>query len=72
MQFSVAKLYYSTTKIIFHIVKSISIFFFFFYNFYTNVTTFFLFSVQLLGIPAQVLQHGLTHRKIEAKTEEVT
>lgn len=71
MQFSVAKLYYSTTKIIFHIVKSISIFFFFL-NFYTNVTTFFLFSVQLLGIPAQVLQHGLTHRKIEAKTEEVT
>ncbi|XP_040012773.1 unconventional myosin-Ic isoform X5 [Xiphias gladius] len=27
--------------------------------------------VQLLGIPAQVLQQGLTHRKIEAKTEEV-
>uniref|UniRef100_A0A3P8WJA1 Myosin IH n=1 Tax=Cynoglossus semilaevis TaxID=244447 RepID=A0A3P8WJA1_CYNSE len=26
---------------------------------------------KLLGIPAQVLQHGLTHRKIEAKTEEV-
>uniref|UniRef100_A0A672ZK12 Myosin IHb n=1 Tax=Sphaeramia orbicularis TaxID=375764 RepID=A0A672ZK12_9TELE len=26
---------------------------------------------QLLGIPAQVLQQGLTHRKIEAKTEEV-
>uniref|UniRef100_A0A672ZM36 Myosin IHb n=1 Tax=Sphaeramia orbicularis TaxID=375764 RepID=A0A672ZM36_9TELE len=25
----------------------------------------------LLGIPAQVLQQGLTHRKIEAKTEEV-
>uniref|UniRef100_A0A3Q3MS14 Myosin IHb n=1 Tax=Labrus bergylta TaxID=56723 RepID=A0A3Q3MS14_9LABR len=25
----------------------------------------------LLGIPAQVLQHGLTHRKIEAKSEEV-
>nr|XP_020474253.1 unconventional myosin-Ih-like isoform X2 [Monopterus albus] len=25
----------------------------------------------LLGIPAQVLQHGLTHRKIEAKTEEL-
>uniref|UniRef100_A0A672FVM4 Unconventional myosin-Ih-like n=1 Tax=Salarias fasciatus TaxID=181472 RepID=A0A672FVM4_SALFA len=25
----------------------------------------------LLGIPNQVLQHGLTHRKIEAKTEEV-
>uniref|UniRef100_A0A3Q2XBR0 Myosin IH n=1 Tax=Hippocampus comes TaxID=109280 RepID=A0A3Q2XBR0_HIPCM len=26
---------------------------------------------KLLGIPAQVLQQGLTHRKIEAKTEEV-
>uniref|UniRef100_A0A7N8X5D6 Myosin IHb n=1 Tax=Mastacembelus armatus TaxID=205130 RepID=A0A7N8X5D6_9TELE len=26
---------------------------------------------KLLGIPAQVLQHGLTHRKIEAKTDEV-
>ncbi|XP_057674432.1 unconventional myosin-Ih isoform X1 [Corythoichthys intestinalis] len=26
---------------------------------------------KLLGIPGQVLQHGLTHRKIEAKTEEV-
>ncbi|XP_076020339.1 unconventional myosin-Ih [Genypterus blacodes] len=26
---------------------------------------------KLLGIPAQVLQHGLTHRKIEAKTEEL-
>ncbi|XP_046900302.1 unconventional myosin-Ih [Hypomesus transpacificus] len=26
---------------------------------------------KLLGIPAQVLQKGLTHRKIEAKTEEV-
>uniref|UniRef100_A0AAQ6A6R3 Myosin IHb n=1 Tax=Amphiprion ocellaris TaxID=80972 RepID=A0AAQ6A6R3_AMPOC len=26
----------------------------------------------LLGIPNQVLQQGLTHRKIEAKTEEVT
>ncbi|XP_061658046.1 unconventional myosin-Ih [Syngnathoides biaculeatus] len=26
---------------------------------------------KLLGIPAQVLQRGLTHRKIEAKTEEV-
>ncbi|XP_029024032.1 unconventional myosin-Ih isoform X2 [Betta splendens] len=26
---------------------------------------------KLLGIPAQVLQHGLTHRKIEAKAEEV-
>lgn len=29
------------------------------------------FPGQLLGIPAQVLQKGLTHRKIEAKTEEV-
>lgn len=28
--------------------------------------------MQLLGIPIQVLQQGLTHRKIEAKTEEVT
>ncbi|XP_026153613.1 unconventional myosin-Ih isoform X2 [Mastacembelus armatus] len=27
---------------------------------------------KLLGIPAQVLQHGLTHRKIEAKTDEVS
>ncbi|XP_067340977.1 unconventional myosin-Ih isoform X2 [Channa argus] len=26
---------------------------------------------KLLGIPAQVLEHGLTHRKIEAKAEEV-
>ncbi|XP_020780772.2 unconventional myosin-Ih [Boleophthalmus pectinirostris] len=26
---------------------------------------------KLLGIPAPVLQHGLTHKKIEAKTEEV-
>uniref|UniRef100_A0A3B4XJS2 Unconventional myosin-Ih-like n=1 Tax=Seriola lalandi dorsalis TaxID=1841481 RepID=A0A3B4XJS2_SERLL len=26
---------------------------------------------KLLGIPAQVLQQGLTHRKIEARTEEV-
>ena len=32
----------------------------------------FAFAVQLLGIPAQVLQQGLTHRKIEAKMEEVT
>lgn len=32
----------------------------------------FAFAVQLLGIPTQVLQQGLTHRKIEAKTEEVT
>uniref|UniRef100_A0A672GHL0 Unconventional myosin-Ih-like n=1 Tax=Salarias fasciatus TaxID=181472 RepID=A0A672GHL0_SALFA len=32
---------------------------------------FFVFKLQLLGIPNQVLQHGLTHRKIEAKTEEV-
>uniref|UniRef100_A0A8D0CZF0 Unconventional myosin-Ih-like n=1 Tax=Sander lucioperca TaxID=283035 RepID=A0A8D0CZF0_SANLU len=31
----------------------------------------FAFVVQLLGIPTQVLQQGLTHRKIEAKTEEV-
>lgn len=29
-------------------------------------------SVQLLGIPAELLHQGLTHRKIEAKTEEVT
>lgn len=28
--------------------------------------------LQLLGIPNQVLHQGLTHRKIEAKTEEVT
>ncbi|KAG7224011.1 hypothetical protein INR49_015268 [Caranx melampygus] len=27
--------------------------------------------MHLLGIPAQVLQQGLTHRKIEARTEEV-
>ncbi|XP_061655785.1 unconventional myosin-Ih isoform X2 [Phyllopteryx taeniolatus] len=27
---------------------------------------------ELLGIPAEVLQHVLTHRKIEAKTEEVS
>lgn len=26
---------------------------------------------QLLGIPPQILQQGLTHRKIEAKSEEV-
>jgi hypothetical protein len=26
---------------------------------------------QLLGIPSQVLQQGLTHKKIEAKMEEV-
>uniref|UniRef100_A0A671XSF3 Unconventional myosin-Ih-like n=2 Tax=Sparus aurata TaxID=8175 RepID=A0A671XSF3_SPAAU len=32
---------------------------------------FFCLAVQLLGIPTQVLQQGLTHRKIEAKTEEV-
>lgn len=31
----------------------------------------FLFWLQLLGIPNQVLQQGLTHRKIEAKSEEV-
>lgn len=30
------------------------------------------FAVQLLGIPMQVLQQGLTHRKIEAKADEVT
>lgn len=29
-------------------------------------------TVQLLGIPILVLQQGLTHRKIEAKAEEVT
>lgn len=28
-------------------------------------------AVQLLGIPTQVLLQGLTHRKIEAKAEEV-
>lgn len=33
---------------------------------------FFCLAMQLLGIPTQVLQQGLTHRKIEAKTEEVS
>lgn len=28
--------------------------------------------LQLLGVPTEVLHQGLTHRKIEAKTEEVT
>lgn len=37
-----------------------------------HVMFFLAFVVQLLGIPAQVLQQGLTHRKIEARTEEVT
>lgn len=27
---------------------------------------------QLLGIPTEVLHRGLTHRKIEAKSEEVS
>uniref|UniRef100_A0A8C1E365 Myosin IHb n=1 Tax=Cyprinus carpio carpio TaxID=630221 RepID=A0A8C1E365_CYPCA len=32
---------------------------------------FIIYSSQLLGIPSNILQEGLTHRKIEAKAEEV-
>lgn len=37
------------------------------YSIWVNI----LYPSQLLGIPPQILQQGLTHRKIEAKSEEV-
>lgn len=42
-----------------------------FFVFYCNSFLLYSCSSQLLGIPSNMLQEGLTHRKIEAKAEEV-